>query len=75
MADTFKLSASLKGHEDDVRAVVSPSARCIFSASRDSTVRQWLLTSPNPPTYDDTIAVQATSFVNSLTFVAPSSAH
>ncbi|KAG9677765.1 PFU-domain-containing protein, partial [Aureobasidium melanogenum] len=75
MADMFKLSASLKGHEDDVRAVVSPSARCIFSASRDGTVRQWLLTSPNPPAYDDTIAVQATSFVNSLTFAAPSSAH
>ncbi|KAG9592246.1 hypothetical protein KCV04_g21055, partial [Aureobasidium melanogenum] len=37
MADMFKLSASLKGHEDDVRAVVSPSARCIFSASRDGT--------------------------------------
>jgi len=54
---------------------VSPSARCIFSASRDGTVRQWLLTSPNPPTYDDTIAVQATSFVNSLTYAAPSSAH
>ncbi|OBW68479.1 MAG: Uncharacterized protein AUREO_014550 [Aureobasidium pullulans] len=75
MADVFKLSASLKGHEDDVRAVVSPSARCIFSASRDGTVRQWLLTSPNPPTYDDTIAVQASSFVNSLTYAAPSSAH
>ncbi|CAD0091551.1 unnamed protein product [Aureobasidium mustum] len=75
MADMFKLSASLRGHEDDVRAVVSPSARCIFSASRDGTVRQWLLTSPNPPTYDDTIAVQATSFVNSLTFAAPSSTH
>ncbi|TIA20014.1 PFU-domain-containing protein [Aureobasidium pullulans] len=75
MADVFKLSASLKGHEDDVRAVVSPSARCIFSASRDGTVRQWLLTPPNPPTYDDTIAVQASSFVNSLTYAAPSSAH
>ncbi|KAI4719113.1 PFU-domain-containing protein [Aureobasidium sp. EXF-10727] len=75
MADMFKLSASLRGHEDDVRAVVSPSARCVFSASRDGTVRQWLLTSPTPPTYDDTIAVQATSFVNSLTFAAPSPAH
>jgi phospholipase A-2-activating protein len=54
---------------------VSPSARCIFSASRDGSVRQWRLTSPNPPTYDDTIALQATSFVNSLTYVAPSSTH
>ncbi|KAI5258795.1 PFU-domain-containing protein [Aureobasidium subglaciale] len=75
MADVFKLSASLKGHEDDVRAVLSPSARCVFSASRDGTVRQWLLTSSDPPTYDDTIAVQATSFVNSLTYAAPSSNH
>jgi phospholipase A-2-activating protein len=54
---------------------VSPSARYIFSASRDGTVRQWRLTSQSPPTYDDTIAVQATSFINSLTCAAPSSAY
>lgn len=58
-----------------MRAVVSPSARCIFSASRDGTVRQWLLALANPPTYDDTIAVQSSSFVNSLTYAPPSSTH
>lgn len=71
MAGEFKLSASLAGHDDDVRAVVFPSSRVIFSASRDGTVRQWTLTGTNPPTYDDTIAVQSSSFVNSLAFLPP----
>ena len=55
-----------------VRAVIFPSARNILSASRDGTVRSWLLTSPKPATYDDTIAVQASSFINSLTYAPPS---
>lgn len=38
-------------------------------------MRQWTLTSSKPVTYDDTIAVQSSSFVNSLAFVPPSSAH
>lgn len=58
-----------------VRAVVFPSSKTIFSASRDGTVRQWTLTSPKPPTYDDTIAVQSTSFVNSLAYIPPTKAY
>ena len=49
-----------------------PSPKTILSASRDGTVRQWTLTSPKPATYDDTLAVQASSFINSLTFVPAS---
>ncbi|GAM88492.1 hypothetical protein ANO11243_065250 [Dothideomycetidae sp. 11243] len=71
MAD-FKLAATLKGHEDDVRAVVFPSAKTVLSASRDGTVRNWTLTSSKPANYDDTIAVQSSSFINSLAFVPPS---
>ncbi|KAF2151992.1 putative polyubiquitin binding protein [Myriangium duriaei CBS 260.36] len=69
----FKLAATLKGHEDDVRAVVFPSSKTLLSASRDGTVRYWTLTSPKPLHYDDTIAAQSSSFVNSLAFVPPSS--
>ncbi|TKX24956.1 ubiquitin homeostasis protein lub1 [Elsinoe australis] len=68
----FKLSATLTGHEDDVRAVVFPSSKTVLSASRDGTVRRWTLTSPKPAIYDDTIAVQSSSFVNSLAIVPPS---
>ncbi|PNS20323.1 Ubiquitin homeostasis protein lub1 [Sphaceloma murrayae] len=70
----FKLSATLTGHEDDVRAVVFPSSNTVLSASRDGSVRKWTLVSPKPATYDDTIAVQSSSFVNSLTTI-PSSKH
>jgi len=47
----------------------------LFSASRDGTVRQWALRSGKPPAYDDTIAAQSSSFVNSLAFIPPSKAH
>ncbi|OWB78097.1 hypothetical protein B5S32_g2283 [[Candida] boidinii] len=41
MASSFKLSATLEGHEDDVRCVVSPYNDMIISGSRDCTVRVW----------------------------------
>ncbi|KAK8230891.1 polyubiquitin binding protein-like protein [Phyllosticta capitalensis] len=62
----FKLSAQLRGHEDDVRSVVFPSF--VVSASRDASVRVWKL-----PSHDCTIAARSTTFVNSLAFVPPSS--
>lgn len=52
-----------------------PSSQSIYSASRDGTVRRWVLTSPKPATYDDTIAVQSGSFINSLTYIHPSKEH
>ena len=87
----FKLSASLVGHEDDVRfsaawslpiynakkiqvrGVAFPHPKTILSASRDATVRTWKLLSPSPPTYDASIASHGTAFINSITFVPPSS--
>ncbi|KAL1310723.1 hypothetical protein AAFC00_000978 [Neodothiora populina] len=71
----FQLSATLQGHEDDVRAVVFPSPKLVYSASRDGTVRQWTLTGTKPVTYEDTIAVQSSSFVNSLAFIPPSATY
>ncbi|CAI6311158.1 unnamed protein product [Periconia digitata] len=67
----YKLSASLRGHEDDVRSVIFPSPSTVASASRDSTVRVWSLQSSNPPNFDSAIKVHGTAFVNALTVVPP----
>lgn len=70
----YKLSATLRGHEDDVRSVAFPSAASVVSASRDSTVRLWKLETSSPPTYDSTIVkTHGKEFVNSLTIVPASS--
>ncbi|KAF2743367.1 phospholipase A-2-activating protein [Sporormia fimetaria CBS 119925] len=71
----FKLSASLRGHDDDVRSVAFPSPSTVVSASRDFTVRLWQLQSPSPPTFDCTIKVHGTEFINSLAIVPPSDAY
>ncbi|KAF3034362.1 hypothetical protein E8E11_000739 [Didymella keratinophila] len=69
----YKLSATLRGHEDDVRSVAFPSAASIVSASRDSTVRLWKLESTTPPSYDSTIVkTHGKEFVNSLAIIPPS---
>ena len=38
----FKLSATLRGHEQDVRGVVAPSDELVVTCLRDSTTRIWL---------------------------------
>ncbi|CEJ60260.1 Putative Complex: Ufd3p is an in vivo ligand of Cdc48p [Penicillium brasilianum] len=65
----FKLSASLEGHGDDVRAVAFPNQNVVLSASRDATVRLWKLVSSPPPTYDHTIAAHGQAFINSLAYL------
>ncbi|KAG9231992.1 WD40-repeat-containing domain protein [Amylocarpus encephaloides] len=69
--DEYKLSASLSGHEDDVRAVAFPTSKGVISASRDGTVRTWKLLSDHPPMYDATISSNATSFVNTVAYLPP----
>ncbi|KAI9676456.1 MAG: hypothetical protein M1817_000613 [Caeruleum heppii] len=68
----FKLSASLEGHEDDVRSVTFPSPTLLVSASRDATVRKWRLLSPSPPSYDASISSHGSAFVNAVTYSPPS---
>ncbi|KAF1943858.1 phospholipase A-2-activating protein [Clathrospora elynae] len=68
----FKLSATLRGHEDDVRGVAFPSPSSVVSASRDYTVRVWAQQSLNPPTWDSTIKTHGKEFVNALAIVPPS---
>ncbi|WPH05108.1 PFU-domain-containing protein [Acrodontium crateriforme] len=72
MAGDFRLSATLKGHEEDVRALSFPTPEMLFSASRDNTVRQWTRTTPKPPTYDDKIALQSSHWLNGLALLSPS---
>ncbi|KAF2834954.1 ubiquitin homeostasis protein lub1 [Patellaria atrata CBS 101060] len=68
----FKLSASLQGHEDDVRGVSFPDPKVVLSASRDATVRLWKLLSSSPPTYDCTLSSHGSAFINAVAYV-PSS--
>ncbi|KAF2485090.1 WD40-repeat-containing domain protein [Neohortaea acidophila] len=75
MSGDFKLSATLKGHEEDVRSLAFPDARTLFSVSRDSTIRQWSLISATPLTYDDTIALQGSHWFNALDYAPPSKEH
>ncbi|KAK6839413.1 PFU-domain-containing protein [Apiospora arundinis] len=72
MAD-FKLSAQLVGHESDVRDLAFPTSDLVLSASRDHTVRAWRRSSTNPPSFEPTIANQIHEYVNSLTYIPPSS--
>ncbi|WEW55917.1 WD repeat protein Lub1 [Emydomyces testavorans] len=67
----FKISATLEGHSDDVRAVAFPGAKKILTASRDATVRIWSLVSTPPPTFDYTISSHGSAFVNSLAYYPP----
>ncbi|QIW95217.1 hypothetical protein AMS68_000735 [Peltaster fructicola] len=75
MASGFKLSAVLRGHEEDVRALAFPDQQNIFSASRDSTVHHWSLTSAKPPTYDDTTILSSSDWFNCLAYSKPSKLH
>ncbi|KAK3117887.1 WD repeat protein Lub1 [Teratosphaeriaceae sp. CCFEE 6253] len=72
MSGDFKLSATLRGHEDDVRALVFPIRETLFSASRDNSVRKWQLTAPRPPSYDDTIVLRGAHWFNGLAYAPPS---
>jgi phospholipase A-2-activating protein len=51
--------------------VCFPSSKAIVSSSRDGTVRLWSLLSDHPPTYDDKIALNATGFVNAVSYLSP----
>lgn len=60
----FQLSATLEGHEDDVKALVAPFNDTIISASRDRTVRVWT----KEAVWSSKINFTSGGFVNSLAF-------
>ncbi|EFX05187.1 polyubiquitin-binding protein [Grosmannia clavigera kw1407] len=77
MADNngdFQLSASLAGHDKDVRAVCFPAPGSVFTASRDCTVQAWHESVASPPTYSATLLAQAPYSFNSLAYLPPSEA-
>ncbi|KAI5856478.1 WD40-repeat-containing domain protein [Tricharina praecox] len=75
MATTiYKLTASLKGHDDDVRDVAFTSPDSVVSVSRDSTVRLWQR-GPSPTQFDDHINSTGAAFVNSVAYIAPTPDH
>ncbi|KJR86656.1 phospholipase A-2-activating protein [Sporothrix schenckii 1099-18] len=70
--NNFQLSASLTGHEKDVRAVCFPVPGSIYTASRDCTVQAWNEASALPPTYSGNLLAQGPYSFNSLAFLPPS---
>ncbi|KAF8248175.1 PFU-domain-containing protein [Wilcoxina mikolae CBS 423.85] len=70
----YKLSASLKGHEDDVRDVTFISPDSIVSVSRDSSVRLWKRGS-SPELFNDHINSTGIAFVNSVAYLQPTPEH
>ncbi|OBZ65658.1 Phospholipase A-2-activating protein [Grifola frondosa] len=68
----YKLSASLKAHSSDVRAVVSPTNDLVLSASRDTTAICWNRT-PEFPTFSQKAVLRAGSrYINAITYLLPS---
>ncbi|KAI9793564.1 MAG: hypothetical protein M1816_007997 [Peltula sp. TS41687] len=70
--ESYKISATLEGHEDDVRSVAFPKPNVVLSASRDATVRVWKLSSAKPPEVDCTVSSHGSAFINALTYIPPS---
>ncbi|KIX09485.1 uncharacterized protein Z518_00565 [Rhinocladiella mackenziei CBS 650.93] len=68
----FKLSAVLRGHKSDVRAVLLPDPSFAITASRDGSTRVWKRTATSPPTYDDTESSHGAQFKTCLAYVPPS---
>ncbi|RKF83591.1 Ubiquitin homeostasis protein lub1 [Golovinomyces cichoracearum] len=67
----FKLSASLLGHEDDVRGVLYPTSKVIVSASRDKTTRLWNRDSEEHSTYETRIVSFSGHWLNAVTYLPP----
>ena len=68
----FQLSAQLVGHDADVRGVAFPTNATVLSASRDRSVRRW---QRSPAGFDSHITAQGTDYINSITYLPPSSAY
>ncbi|KIW27628.1 uncharacterized protein PV07_07353 [Cladophialophora immunda] len=71
-ATNFKLSAVLRGHKSDVRAVLLPDPSFAVTASRDGSTRVWKRTSTSPPSYEDTESSHGAQFKTCLAYIPPS---
>ena len=56
-----------------MRGVVFPNSNSIYSASRDATVKQWKLVKSEPPTFEPHLISHGSAFINSISYLPPSS--
>lgn len=69
---SFKLSAVLKGHTSDVRAVLHPDPSFAITASRDGSVKLWKQTSQDPPTFEPDELSHGNQFKTCLAYLTAS---
>ncbi|KTW27732.1 hypothetical protein T552_02172 [Pneumocystis carinii B80] len=67
MSQSYILSKSFVGHDQDVKVVCEGSESLIFSASRDGTVRSWNISKES--TIKPNIYSMHSGYVNSLAFI------
>lgn len=71
--DQFKLSATLLGHESDVKALVFPNDDSIVSSSRDGSARLWRFSAKDPVDQANVWApstlYHATPYLNSVAWL------
>ncbi|KAJ9657339.1 WD repeat protein Lub1 [Neophaeococcomyces mojaviensis] len=68
----FRLSAVLRGHNSDVRAVLQPDPSFALTASRDGSTKIWKQKNQNPPIYEADELSHGTQFKTCLTYLPPS---
>ncbi|PFH54172.1 hypothetical protein AMATHDRAFT_72694 [Amanita thiersii Skay4041] len=66
----YKLSATLKAHTSDVRALSTPTPNLILSASRDATAIQWERNGSNEFTINSILRA-GSRYVNAVTYIPP----
>ena len=69
---SFKLSAVLKGHTSDVRAVLHPDPSFALTASRDGSTKIWKKKSESPTTFEADELSSGSQFKTCLTYLPPS---
>ncbi|KAH6918330.1 phospholipase A-2-activating protein [Coprinopsis sp. MPI-PUGE-AT-0042] len=68
----YKLSATLKGHSSDVRALAAPTNDLVLSASRDTTAIAWNRSAPGSHEWTNETVLRAGSrYINAVGFVPP----
>ncbi|KAE9398980.1 WD40 repeat-like protein [Gymnopus androsaceus JB14] len=67
----YKLSATLKAHTSDVRAVSSPTNDTILSASRDSTAISWQKAESSSSFTAETVIRASPRYVNAVAYIPP----
>ncbi|KAF4615497.1 hypothetical protein D9613_002740 [Agrocybe pediades] len=67
----YKLSATLKAHTSDVRALSSPTDQLVLSASRDSTAISWQRSSDSLQFAPEVVLKAGSRYVNAVAYIPP----